>query len=450
MEITVELLQEMIREKQIKRLREIFDEYNIVNLAEMVEALSLEEALFLFKILRNEITGVLFSYFDAEHQEKLIETFTSNEIQNILDNLYSDDITEFMEELPANLVRKVLIAATPEQRKEINLSLSYPENSAGSIMSTDFVELKQGDTIGQAIRKIKRQGRVAEVIDDCYIVDSARRLVGMVELESILFQEEDDLIDEYMKIDFVFVNTHDDQESVALEMQHYDLMAIPVVNDDQCFIGIITIDDIMDIMEEEVTEDIHKMAAITPIEDSYLQATTFSMVKSRVTWLMLMMLFSLLAEGILAQFEETLAIIPALAAFVPMIMGTAGNAGNQSSVMIIREISLKEVEIKDFWKVLTIESKVSFWLGVILFVASMARILLLPPSVSLDIGLIASVSLVISLFFANVFGAVLPLFAILVKQDPAAMAAPLITSVVDAFALIIYFSLCVGLLGIAM
>jgi len=449
MEITVELLQEMISNKQIKRLREIFDDFNIVDLAELVQELSLQDLLFLFKILRNEITGILFSYFDSEHQETLIESFASHEIQDILDNLFSDDIAEFIEEMPANLVKKVLISATAEQRKEINLLLSYPENTAGSIMSTDFVELKKGDTIAQAIKKIKSQGKIAETINDCYVVDGERRLVGLVALKSILFQEADDLIDEYMEMDFVAVKTHDDQELVAQQMQHYDLLVIPVINEAQRFIGIITVDDIMDVLEEEVTEDIHKMAAIRPIEDSYLQASVMGMVKSRVFWLLILMISSTLAEHILAGYEEALATIPALAAFIPMIMGTAGNAGSQSSVMVIREISLKEISIKDIWKVIKIETHTSLLLGIVLFGVSILRIMILPPSVGLDIALVVSLSLIVSVLFSNVFGALLPLLAVVLKQDPAAMAGPLLTSLVDAFALIIYFTLCIGLLGIA-
>ena len=449
MEITIALLEEMIAEKQVKRLREIFDEYNIVDLSELVQELPLQDVLFLFKILRNEVTGTLFSYFESDHQEKLIEIFASDEIQDILDNLFSDDIAEFIEELPANLVKKVLQAATIEQRKEINLLLSYPDNTAGSIMSTDFVELKAEDTISQAIKKIKKQGRIAETINDCYVVDQQRQLVGTVELESILFQEADKLIDEYMEKDVVFVKTHDDQEFVAEQMQHYDLLVIPVVNEAQRFIGIITVDDIMDVLEEEVTEDIHKMAAIRPMEDSYLQASVMSMAKSRVFWLSILMVSAIFAEKILIGYEEALAVIPALAAFIPMIMGTAGNAGSQSSVMIIREISLKEISFKDIWKVITKETYASLLIGIVLFVVSMIRIWVLPPAVGMDISLVVSLSLIVSVLFANVFGALLPLLAVLIKQDPAAMAGPLLTSVVDAFALIIYFTFCISLLGIA-
>lgn len=448
MEITVELLQELIEGKQIKKLREYFDEYNIVDLAEKVQLLSLTEVLFLFKVLRKDITAELFSYFDADQQKLLIEAFTGNEIQEILDNLFTDDITDMIEDLPSNLVNKILKAATLEQRSEINLLLSYPESSAGSIMSTDFVELKETDTIGQALKKIKRQGKIAETVNHCYVIDAARELVGIIPLKDVLFQNPEELIEEHMETAIVSVKTHDDQEEVAQVMRKYDLLVVPVVNDQERLIGIITIDDIMDIMEEEVTEDIQKMAAIRPTDESYLKTSVIKMTMSRIPWLLILMVSATITGMILTGFEEALAAIPALAAFVPMVMGTAGNAGGQASVMVIRGITVDGLNVKDTIKVILKESRISLMIGTILFIVSIVRIMILPPDVLIDVALVVSVSLVISVVIANILGGFLPLVALAFKQDPAAMAAPLITTLIDAFALLIYFVLCKQFLGI--
>lgn len=448
LEITKELLMELIEEKQIKKLREIFDEFNIVNLAEIVQELETSQMLFIFKILKKELGAQLFSYFDSDNQARLVDVFTSNEIQDILTNLYSDDMTDFIEDMPANIVKKIIMAATQEQRATINSLMSYPDDSAGSIMGTEFVELEENDTITQAVKKIKKQGKVAETISYCYVTNNRKRLVGAIALRDILFEPVNDLISEHMENDIISVTTSTDQEEVARTFKKYDILVLPVVNDDNCLIGIITSDDIIDVFEEEVTEDIQKMAAIRPINESYLDTSFLTMVRSRLPWLLILMISATLTGGILAGFEEALGVIPALAAFVPMIMGTAGNAGSQASVMVIRGIAVDDLNVKDTIKVLWKETQVSLICGAILFVVSVIRIMVLPPSVTIDIALVVSLALVLSLFVAKVVGGLLPLLSLIIKQDPAAMAAPLITTVVDALALIIYFNLCRCFLGI--
>ena len=385
--ITTVFLKELIDGKEIKILREVFDEFNIVDLAEHVDKLETNDILFIFKIIRKEITGELFTYLDSETQLKVIDVFTSNEIRSILDNMYTDDVVDVMDELPANLVKKVLQAATPQQRDELNTILSFKPGTAGYLMSTDFVELKDTDTVGSAIRRIKRQGKVAETISYCYIT-SKRKLVGTISLREILFENEDEMISDLMNKDVICVNTNADQEEVAYLASKYDILVIPVVNDEDCLIGIITVDDILDVIEEEVTEDIQKMAAIVPVEDSYLKTSVWDMAKSRLPWLCGLMITATLTGSILAEFENALAAIPALSSFVPMIMGTAGNAGSQASIMVIRGISVDGLTFKNIWEVLWKELRVGVLCGMLLFAVVLARMMLLPPDVTLKIAVV--------------------------------------------------------------
>lgn len=448
LEITKELLEEYIANKQVKNIRTVFDEFNIVDLAEYVNELTMGEILFLFKILKKDITGPLFSYLSSDNQQRMIEAFTGNEIQSMLENLYSDDVLEIMGDMPANLVKKILKAASKEQRDEINLLLSFAPNTAGSLMSTDYVELKDDDSVAQAIKKIKRQGKVAETISFCYIVNSKRKLVGTIALRDIIFAPVNAPISDLMDSDVICVQVSDDQEDVAHTMSKYDMLVAPVVNDQNCLIGIITVDDIIDVMQEEVTEDIQKMAAIVPVEDSYLETKIWPMAKSRLPWLLALMITATLTGGILSEFESSLAVISALSAFVPMIMGTAGNAGSQASVMVIRGIAVDDLSFRDIGKVIWKELRVGMLCGFALFIVVTLRIMLLPPVVILDVALVIALSTVISLVVANVVGGLLPLVALACKQDPAAMAAPLITTVIDTLSLLIYFYLSVKLLGI--
>lgn len=446
--ITKEQLHKLINKRDVTTLKQIFSQYNVIDLSEVVAQLESDDILWLLRMLEKNISGIVFSYFSIEDQQRLIESFTKGDIQTVLNELYSDDINELLGELPANLVKKVLTNATADQRKEINLLLSYPESSAGSIMSTDFVELKQSDTMKQAIAKIKRQGQVAEVITDSYVINDQRVLVGAISLQHILFEDDQTLVGDIMEETVVSVSTHDDQEEVLRVMRKYDLMVVPVVNDDHCLIGIITIDDIMDIIREEVTEDIQKRAAISPTTESYLQTSVFQMTLSRVPWLMLLMVASIFTEFIIGRFEHSLDKIAVLAAFIPMVMGTAGNAGNQAAVMIIRGISVDDLTVKDSFKVLVKECKVSIIMGLILFAVTFARIMILPPNASLSVALCIGLSIMLSLFNANIIGGILPIVSLALKQDPAAMAAPLITNIVDIVSLLIYFMLAIILLGI--
>lgn len=447
-QLTVETLKELIALRQIKVLRELFDELNLIDLTELVEQLDFEEILFLFKTLKKDVTASVFTYLPYEVKQQIIQTFTGGEITKMLDNLYSDDIVDFLEEMPANVVKHVLQAASPTQRAEINLLLSYPENAAGSLMSTDFVELEANDTVLKAITKIKRQGKDAETISVCYVINDQRQLVGTVRLRTILFAEDQQLISELMDIDFIAVYTHDDQEQVARTISKYDLTVIPVVNDEERLIGIITIDDIIDVFEEEVTEDIQKMAAIIPMEGSYLKAKSVQMTKNRIVWLLILMVSATFTGSIIDSYQDQLVLIPALAYFIPMIMSTAGNAGAQASTMVIRGISIDQLGVKDYWSVILKETQVAIYSGLVLFVVNVLRLLIFMPQTSWTVDMVVSLTLFLTVVVSKFVGGLLPLVAELFHQDPAAMAAPLITTIVDAVALIIYFSLAMTFLNI--
>lgn len=447
-QVSVVALKDLIHERNVKNLRYLFDELNIVDLTEMVAELDNEEILFLFKTLKREISAEIFTYLPNEEKENVISSFTSGEITSMLDNLYSDDIVDFLEEMPANVVRHVLLAATKEQREEINLLLSYPENSAGSLMSLDFVELEANDTIFKALKKIKAQGKKAETISVCYVIDQHRKLVGTIALRAILFAKDDDVIADVMDIDIIYVETHDDQEEVAKVFSKYDMSVIPVVNDEQRLIGIVTVDDIIDVVQEEVTEDIQKMAAIIPVESSYMESSIFQISKSRIAWLLVLMVSATFTGNIIAGFEDRLSAIPALAYFIPMIMSAGGNAGSQASSMVIRGIAIDELSVKDYFKVLIKELEVATLTGIVLFVANLIRLIVFMPSTNFKVDFIVSLTLFFTIVVAKLVGGLLPLIAKRLNQDPAAMAAPLITTIVDAVALLIYFTLAFTFLQI--
>lgn len=438
----------LIEGRKFQEIRDVFNYYNMVDLALMVEDCSLDQVLMLFKILKREISAEMFTYLSNNKQEELINAFTSLEIKGMLENLYSDDIVDFLEELPSNLVKKILQSATEDQRYEMNLLLSYPEDSAGYMMTTDFVELKLSDTVKRAITRIKTQGKVAETISNCYIVNENRTLVGSIRLREILFADEDEMISEIMDTDVISVVTSDDREEVANVFKKYDFSVLPVVNDEEKLIGIITADDIIDVILEETTEDIQKIAAITPMEGSYTETNILEMAKSRVSWLIILMVSATFTGLIIQGYEQTLTLIPALAASMPMIMSTAGNAGSQSSIMVIRGISVDNMSIKDFWLVIWKELKIGLVIGLVLFVVNVLRLMIFTPNVGFTTDLVISTTVFITILMANITGGLLPLVALIFKQDPAAMASPLITTIVDALALIVYFKLAMHFLSI--
>ena len=439
-EMTKEILAEAATLRQVKRVREIFDTYNIVDLADIVGELEISEALFIFKVLRKEVSGQVFTYLSKDKQESLVELLTNDQIKNILAELYSDDMMEFMDELPNELVKKILGAVSKSQREEINQLLSYAEFSCGSIMTTDFVELKRDDTIDEVMHDIKRQKRVAESISYGYVLEKDK-LVGIVSMRDIIFAPEDSLLEEIMDEEFVAVTTKDDQELAIELIKKYDLTMIPVVDDQEHLVGVITSDDVIDVMEEEATEDIHMMAAVAPMDDSYMEASVLQIAKSRLPWLLVLMISAVLSETVLARNTTLIVLIPALTYFTPMLMGSAGNAGSQAAAMVIRGITVEGLDIRSFFKVFWKELQVGIICGVVMFIVNYLRVIFTMPTVSSGVALVSSASVFVAIVVAKLVGGLTPLVAKLFHLDPAVLASPLIATVCDALSLSVYFAL---------
>ena len=438
-DISVSQLTAWIKQKEYKNIRTFFDETNIVDGALLVDKLATEDLLHLFKIVRKDVGAELISYLDSDTTERLTYNLTSSQIQILLEEMYSDDLNEILSELPEALVTKVLQAASPEIRKQINEFLSYEPNSCGSIMSVDFVTIRDSYTVAQAMRAIRRQGKLAETINWCYVVNDDKSLIGSIGLKEILFAKDEVPVVEIMDHDVYYVYTHDDQEEAARLISKYDITCIPVIDSAKQVLGIITVDDIFDVVEEEATEDIHKMAAMTPLEGSYVESSIKSIVKSRLPWLMVLMISATFTGTIISNNQELLVLLPSLAIFIPMLMDTAGNAGSQASAMVIRGLIVDDMSVRDFFRILFKETQVSMLLGIVLFVINTLRIGFFMPDVGWGIALLVSLTIFLTITLANLVGGSLPLLAIVLKQDPASMAAPLITTLVDAISLSAYF-----------
>ena len=369
------------------------------------------------------------------------------EAAGIINNLMADDATDLLEEMPANIVKKLLANATPEVRRDINHLLQYPEDSAGSIMTVEFLDLKEHLTVQEAIERIRKQGVDSETINICYVLDQSRMLIGTVALRYLLLSEPDAIIGEIMHENVISVNTLMDQEEVARQFQKYDFTAMPVVDNENRLVGIITVDDIVDILQEEATEDIEKMAAITPSDKPYLRTGVWETWKNRIPWLLLLMLSATFTGSIIASFEEALSSCVILTAYMPMLMGAGGNAGSQSSVAIIRSLSLNEVRFKDWLRVLWKESGVAILCGITLAIASFAKLMIFD-HLTLAVALVVSVSLALTVLIAKIVGCMLPLLAKKIGFDPAVMASPFITTIVDALSLLIYFAIAMNALNL--
>lgn len=441
--ITLEDLKSLIQSRNIAKLREVFDEHNVVDMSELVGELEQKEALFIFKTLKKDITSEIFSYLPHDKQETLIQLFTGPEIQAMLDALYDDDVIDFIEDLPANIVKHVLQSASPQQRVQINKLLSYEENSAGSIMSTNFVVLKQQDSVEEALVKIRQQGREAETINYCYITDARKVLRGVVTMRDIVLSSKQDIMDDLMDTDLVVAKTSDDQEDVAKQFEKYDLTVIPVVNNDHCLVGIVTVDDIIDVIHEEATEDIHKMNAIAPMDKTYLETGVLAMAKSRIVWLLILMISATFTGNIMASYESVLSANVTLSIFIPMLMDAAGNAGNQASTMVIRALATGELTSKNMLTIWWKELRIAALCGSIMGVVNFLRILLFMGEVDLRVSIVVSITVFITVGLAKIVGCTLPVVASKLKLDPAVMAGPLITTLVDAMSLMVYFQLTV-------
>ncbi len=443
----LESVKELLESKQYTSLRQTLTELNEADIAAILESLEDEDTLKIFRILPKSIAADVFSYMELEHQQTIITSLADKEAAGIINNLMADDATDLLEEMPASIVKKLLANASPEVRRDINHLLQYPEDSAGSIMTVEFLDLKENLTVQEAVERIRKIGMDSETINVCYVLDQSRMLIGIVALRYLLLSSPDTTIGEIMQENVISVNTLMDQEEVARAFQKYDFMAMPVVDNENRLVGIITVDDIVDILQEEATEDIEKMAAITPSDKPYLRTGIFETWKNRIPWLLLLMLSATFTGSIIASFEAALSSCVILTAYMPMLMGAGGNAGSQSSVAIIRSLSLNEVRFKDWLRVLWKESGVAILCGLTLAVANFAKLMIFD-DVTLAIALVVSVSLALTVLIAKIVGCMLPLLAKKIGFDPAVMASPFITTIVDALSLLIYFAIATRTLGI--
>ena len=422
-------------------------EMNVVDIATLLEDVDRDDLVILFRILPKDTAAEVFSYLTKVDRAHIIESLTDKEISGIIDKLFMDDTVDFIEEMPANIVKKVLKNTDDDTRKMINSLLSYPDDSAGSIMTTEFVDIKKEMTVMDAIAHIRKTGVDKETIDTLYVIDSNRKLEGIVPIRKILLSDENLLIEDIMDTNFVYIYTLDDQEDVASMFKKYDYFSMPVTDSENRLVGIITIDDILDIIEEENEEDFAKMNALAPSDEEYLDSSVYSLAKQRIMWLLILMISATFTGIIIRQYESVLSSVVILASFIPMLMDTGGNSGSQSSTLIIRGLALGELEIADYPKILWKEFRVSIVVGLVLAFINFLRIYLLE-----RVDFIVSITVCISLFatvvLAKVVGGMLPLIAKKFKLDPAIMAAPLVTTIVDTFALMVYFSTATLLMGL--
>ncbi len=454
-EIVEKALLKMLEEKKYSTLRDILITMNPADVAGLFDGLEEKQIPVMFRLLPKEQAAETFVEMEPEAQQLLIQGFSDNELREVLDELYVDDAADLVEEMPANVVRRILGQADPEMRSSINQILRYPENSAGALMTMEYVSLRPDMTVEEAILRIRRQGVDKETIYTCYVLDKDRTLLGIVTVKDLLLAESDDTeIREIMTSNIISVTTQDDQEEVAKMFSKYNFLALPVVDTENRMVGIVTFDDAMDVMEEEATEDMEIMAAMTPSEKSYLKSSPFELYKHRIPWLMLLMVSATFTGMIISSFESALTKLAALTAFIPMLMDTGGNCGSQSSVTVIRALSLDELEFSDALTVLWKEIRTAVLCGITLAAVCFLKVLLVDrllmgnASISLSVDLVICLALGVTVIMAKMVGCTLPLLAKKLGFDPAVMASPFITTIVDALSLLVYFLFAKTILGL--
>lgn len=450
-----ETIKVLLEEKKFRTLRDILTTMNSADLAALFEELQDEKITFLFRMLPKELAAETFVEMDDDTQEMLIHSFSDSELKEIVDELYVDDAVDIIEEMPANVVKRIIRQADPETRKEINELLKYPEDSAGSIMTTEFVTLRPKMTAEEAIKRIRRTGIDKETIYTCYVADDKTgKLAGIISIRTLLIAEDDEVVEDLMETNVISVNTLDDQEDVAHLFNKYNFLALPVVDTENRLVGIVTVDDAIDVMEEETTEDMQKMAAITPTDKPYLKVGVIETWKSRIPWLLVLMISATFTGMIITFYEDALATSVVLSAFIPMLMDTGGNSGSQASVTVIRSLSLGEIGFKDVPKIIFKETRVALLCGSVLAVANFAKMMLIDnmlmsnPAVTVPVAMVVCLTLVVTVFVAKIIGCTLPLLAKKIGFDPAVMASPFITTLVDAISLFVYFQIATHLLGL--
>lgn len=437
----------LLESKQYPALKTVLSEMNEADIAEVFTDLPSEKLPLVYRILPKELAADVFVNMDSDAQEMLIRAFSDNELREVLDELYVDDAVDIIEEMPATVVKRILRHTDPEVRKSINEILQYPEDSAGSLMTIEYVDLKKYMTVDDAFTRIRRTGVDKETIYICYVTDENRKLLGIVTVKDLLLSEKSAKIFEIMDTNIISVSTLEDKEIVADKFQKYDLLAMPVVDRENRLVGIITIDDAMDVLQDENTEDIERMAAITPTDKPYLKMSVFETYKKRIPWLMLLMVSAAFTGKIIQHFESALQAYVILTSFIPMLMDTGGNCGGQASVTVIRGMSLGEIEFRDTFRVIWKEIRIALLCGVSLAVVNFAKLMLFD-RVSLSVAAVVCVTMILTIVLAKFIGCLLPILAKQIRLDPAVMASPFITTIVDALSLLIYFRVASMVLGI--
>lgn len=451
-ETIIEQIQELVKSRRIAQLRELLESINSADFPSLFEELDDEDMVVIFRLLPKDKASDVFVELDPDLQEKLINNFTDKELKVVVDDLFMDDTVDLIEEMPSSVVKRILRNIKPTDRKIINELLKFPEDSAGSIMTTEMVELKENMTVEKAFQIIKDTGIDKETIYICYVVDSSRKLIGTVAIKDLLVSERDVLIKDILEENVISVLTTEDKEAVAKMFDKYNFMAMPVVDTEDRLVGIVTIDDAIDVMQDENTEDFEKMAAMTPTEDTYFKTSVFRHAKNRIIWLLFLMLSSTFTGLLLERFQSAIAAVPLLVAFIPTIMDTGGNCGSQSSTLIIRGLALDEIKLSDIFKAIWKEIRVSFMIGAALAVVTGLRIFLQYDGIhndqSIKIAFIVGVTLMATAMIAEIMGCVLPMLAKRLKLDPAIMASPLITTVVDLCSMLVFFSIATAVMGL--
>jgi len=443
----LEELLELLENKKMKAVKAKLASMNEVDIACLLDHLPKNHIATVFRLLAKEEAADVFAYLERDQQQHIIDSITDSEISGIIEELFLDDVVDILEEMPSNVVKRIMQNTKPEKRERINQFLKYPKNSAGSIMTSEFIDLKKYMDVRQAFDRIRRLGRNMETIYTCFVTSDNRKLEGVVSVKHLLLSNYEDKLADIMDTNIISTSTHEDQEQVADLFTKYDLLNIPVVDSENRLVGIVTVDDAIDVIEAEATEDIKKMAAVTPIGKPYMKSDVFEIFKSRVPWLLLLMFSATFTHMIIEAYEDALTAHVILAAFIPMLMDTGGNAGSQTAATVIRAVSLGEVQFVDFFRVVWKEIRVSVLCGVVLAAANFVRIAFFF-SVDTTIAATISLTLIATVFFSKVIGCSLPLLAYKVKVDPAVLASPIITTFADTISLIIYFQIATALLGL--
>ena len=444
--MNIEEIKELIENKQFTQLKKELKEMKSADISEILDELDKEQAVILFRLLSKEKAGMAFSYMETDMREKLIKDLTDTELKNILDELFMDDTVDLIEEMPSNVVTRILRNVDKNDRKIINELLKYPEDSAGSIMTTEFIDLKEDMTIEQALDRIRQIGTDSETIYTCYVLEKNRKLQGIISIKELLLAKEDTLIADNMETNIISVNTLEDQEEVAKKFDKYDLYALPVVDNENRLVGIVTVDDAINVLQDEAEEDFEKMAAMAPTEESYFETSVFKHAKNRIVWLLILMLSSAITGTIITKYENAFAAVPLLVAFLPMLMDTGGNCGSQSSTLIIRGLAADELEVKDVFKILWKEIRIAVIVGISLATINGLRIF--AQYKNLQLACTVGLSITTTVILSKSIGCLLPLLAKKLKLDPAIMAAPLITTIVDILSVLVYFNIATAIMGI--